>query len=55
MPEPLIDPLLLAERRGRFLHQLGGVAAVIPAAPLVTHPYGYGEAPQPQAVGASSP
>ncbi|MCX5942630.1 MAG: cbb3-type cytochrome c oxidase subunit I [Cyanobacteria bacterium] len=24
-------------------------------APLVTHPYGYGEAPQPQAVGASSP
>ncbi len=37
MPEPLIDPLLLAERRGRFLRQLGGAAAVIPAAPLVTH------------------
>ncbi len=37
MPELLIDPLLLAERRGRFLRQLGGVAAVIPAAPLVTH------------------
>ena len=24
-------------------------------APLVTHPYGYGEVPQPQAAGASSP
>jgi len=25
------------QRRARFLDQLGGVAAVIPAAPLVTH------------------
>jgi Xaa-Pro aminopeptidase len=32
-----IDPALLARRRQRFLQQLGGVAAVIPGAALVTH------------------
>jgi len=31
------DPALFADRRDRFLHRLGGAAAVIPAAPLVTH------------------
>ncbi len=31
------DAALFADRRDRFLHQLGGAAAVIPAAPLVTH------------------
>jgi Xaa-Pro aminopeptidase len=35
-PSP-IDPALLADRRDRFLHRLGGAAAVIPGAPLVTH------------------
>ena len=34
---PPIDPAVFADRRDRFLHQLGGAAAVIPAAPLVTH------------------
>ncbi|MCS5700343.1 aminopeptidase P N-terminal domain-containing protein [Cyanobium sp. FGCU-52] len=34
---PAVDPAVLADRRDRFLHQLGGAAAVIPAAPLVTH------------------
>ncbi len=33
----LPDVSIHAERRARFLHQLGGAAAVIPAAPLVTH------------------
>jgi Xaa-Pro aminopeptidase len=32
-----IDPALLARRRQRFLQQLGGAAAVIPGASLVTH------------------
>ena len=32
-----ITPDVHAERRQRFLEQLGGAAAVIPAAPLVTH------------------
>jgi Xaa-Pro aminopeptidase len=32
-----IGPSVFADRRDRFLHRLGGVAAVIPAAPLVTH------------------
>jgi len=36
-PTPPIDPALLARRRQRFLQQLGGVAAVIPGAALVTH------------------
>jgi Xaa-Pro aminopeptidase len=31
------DAALFADRRDRFLHRLGGAAAVIPAAPLVTH------------------
>ncbi|MFM7675630.1 MAG: aminopeptidase P N-terminal domain-containing protein, partial [Synechococcus sp.] len=35
-PTP-IDAAVFADRRGRFLHRLGGAAAVIPAAPLVTH------------------
>ncbi len=34
---PPIDPALLARRRQRFLQQLGGAAAVIPGAALVTH------------------
>ncbi|MEB3244029.1 MAG: aminopeptidase P N-terminal domain-containing protein [Cyanobacteriota bacterium] len=33
----MIDAALLADRRDRFLHRLGGAAAVIPGAPLVTH------------------
>ena len=33
----LISPAVYAERRQRFLQSLGGAAAVIPAAPLVTH------------------
>ncbi|AFY30247.1 aminopeptidase P N-terminal domain-containing protein [Cyanobium gracile] len=36
-PTPPIDPALLARRRQRFLQQLGGAAAVIPGAALVTH------------------
>ena len=36
-PTPPIDTALLARRRQRFLQQLGGVAAVIPGAALVTH------------------
>ncbi|MCP9858375.1 MULTISPECIES: aminopeptidase P N-terminal domain-containing protein [unclassified Cyanobium] len=36
-PTPPIDAALLARRRQRFLQQLGGVAAVIPGAALVTH------------------
>lgn len=36
-PTPPIDPALLARRRQRFLEQLGGAAAVIPGAALVTH------------------
>ncbi|MFM7550000.1 MAG: aminopeptidase P N-terminal domain-containing protein [Cyanobacteriota bacterium] len=32
-----IDAPVFAERRRRFVEQLGGAAAVIPAAPLVTH------------------
>ena len=32
-----IDPQVLAQRRQAFLQRLGGAAAVIPAAPLVTH------------------
>ncbi len=31
------DPAEFQQRRSRFLEQLGGVAAVIPASPLVTH------------------
>jgi Xaa-Pro aminopeptidase len=31
------DPALFADRRDRFLHRLGGAAAVIPAAALVSH------------------
>ena len=34
---PALDAAVFADRRDRFLHRLGGVAAVIPAAPLVTH------------------
>ncbi len=34
---PPIDPALLARRRQRFLQELGGAAAVIPGAALVTH------------------
>jgi Xaa-Pro aminopeptidase len=34
---PQHDPAGFADRRDRFLHRLGGAAAVIPAAPLVTH------------------
>jgi Xaa-Pro aminopeptidase len=33
----LTSPAEFRQRRARFLEQLGGVAAVIPAAPLVTH------------------
>jgi Xaa-Pro aminopeptidase len=33
----LISPAVFAERRARFFQALGGAAAVIPAAPLVTH------------------
>ena len=33
----LISPAVYAERRARFFQALGGAAAVIPAAPLVTH------------------
>jgi Xaa-Pro aminopeptidase len=36
-PTPPIDLALLARRRQRFLQQLGGAAAVIPGAALVTH------------------
>ncbi len=36
-PSSPIDLALHADRRDRFLHRLGGAAAVIPAAPLVTH------------------
>jgi Xaa-Pro aminopeptidase len=32
-----ITPELFADRRSRFLHRLGGAAAVIPAAPLAVH------------------
>ena len=34
---PVFDAQLLADRRERFMAELGGVAAVIPAATLVTH------------------
>jgi Xaa-Pro aminopeptidase len=37
MSQTLIDPQLLAQRRAEVLRRLGGAAAVIPAAPLVTH------------------
>ena len=37
MSQTLIDPHVLAQRRAEFLRRLGGAAAVIPAAPLVTH------------------
>jgi Xaa-Pro aminopeptidase len=38
MQQPSVHEVaLLADRRDRFLHQLGGAAAVIPGAPLVTH------------------
>jgi Xaa-Pro aminopeptidase len=37
MSQTLIDPQRLAQRRAEFLRRLGGAAAVIPAAPLVTH------------------
>ncbi|WP_438982319.1 aminopeptidase P N-terminal domain-containing protein [Vulcanococcus sp.] len=33
----LISPAVYAERRARFFQALGGAAAVLPAAPLVTH------------------
>ena len=33
----LTNPAVFAERRARFFNALGGVAAVIPAAPLVVH------------------
>jgi len=33
----VIDPAEFQQSRTRFLQELGGVAAVIPAAPLVTH------------------
>ena len=36
-PFPTLDAAVYAERRRLFLQQLGGAAAVIPAAPLVTH------------------
>lgn len=34
---PPLDRAVFADRRDRFLRRLGGAAAVIPAAPLVTH------------------
>jgi Xaa-Pro aminopeptidase len=40
VPDPFAPPLdraTFADRRDRFLRRLGGAAAVIPAAPLVTH------------------
>jgi Xaa-Pro aminopeptidase len=37
MLDQALDRTIHAERRVRFLEQLGGAAAVIPAAPLVTH------------------
>ena len=38
MQQPSVHEVaLLADRRDRFLQQLGGAAAVIPGAPLVTH------------------
>ena len=37
VPHSPIDAALHADRRDRFLHRLGGAAAVIPGAPLVTH------------------
>ena len=37
MTHPLSDPAVLAQRRQEFLRRLGGAAAVIPAAALVTH------------------
>ena len=38
MPIPMpIPQAIYAERRARFMEALGGAAAVIPAAPLVTH------------------
>ncbi|MBM5797282.1 MAG: M24 family metallopeptidase [Cyanobacteria bacterium K_Offshore_0m_m2_072] len=33
----MLDPSIFAQRRARFFAQLGAAAAVIPAAPLVTH------------------
>jgi Xaa-Pro aminopeptidase len=33
----MTDPSTFAQRRGRFFAQLGGAAAVIPAAPLAVH------------------
>jgi len=36
-PSSMLEPALYADRRDRFLHRLGGAAAVIPAAPLRTH------------------
>ena len=35
--QAVIDQAVHAQRRGRFLERLGGVAAVIPAAPLAIH------------------
>ena len=38
MPIPMLIPQeVFAERRARFVEALGAAAAVIPAAPLVTH------------------
>jgi Xaa-Pro aminopeptidase len=37
MPQTLPDPAVLVQRRHEFLQRLGGAAAVIPAAALVTH------------------
>jgi Xaa-Pro aminopeptidase len=37
MTSPGIEAATFADRRDRFLHRLDGAAAVIPAAPLVTH------------------
>ena len=34
---PVIDQAIFRQRRARFVAELGGTAAVIPAAPLVTH------------------
>jgi len=36
-PPSTLSPEVFADRRDRFLHRLGGAAAVIPAAPLRTH------------------
>jgi len=36
-PPSALPPAVFADRRDRFLHRLGGAAAILPAAPLHTH------------------